>query len=416
VTQTPNQFSVARALEAGPLTSPLVLAILNQTVPGALRAFDALSGEIHGTLHTVLIDDARYARGAVLGRLRSMNFPGLPAGLAPLAFGGPQTASAAEAFAAIDRATGSDRAESARDEALAYVPKPRRAVRAPVVKPPPVPDTDLTFWTQGYGAWGRTNGDGNAASMHRDLGGFITGVDRSFGDIWRAGVAAGYSRANVSVADRSSSASVDSFHLTAYAGAQLGAWALRTGAAFAWHNIDTTRTVIFPGFFDVERASYHGTTSQAFGEVGYGLMLGRVAAEPFAGAAWVRVETNSFAETGGIGALNGAATSQGVAYSTLGARFATSMMQANGMMVVPRASLAWQHAFGDVASTAALALQNTGTAFGIRGLPLARDAALVEAGLDFKLTLRATLGIAYTGQIASAAQDHGVRGRFVWNF
>jgi len=41
-------------------------------------------------------------------------------------------------------------------------------------------------------------------------------------------------------------------------------------------------------------------------------------------------------------------------YSTLGARLATNYLLQNGMAFIPRVSVAWQHAFGDVSPTAAL--------------------------------------------------------------
>jgi hypothetical protein len=50
------------------------------------------------------------------------------------------------------------------------------------------------------------------------------------------------------------------------------------------------------------------------------------------------------------------------------------------MALTPRASVAWQHAFGDVNPAAALAFQSTGAAFSVAGVPVARDAAQVEAG------------------------------------
>ncbi|MEI9922753.1 MAG: hypothetical protein WDN50_03500 [Bradyrhizobium sp.] len=45
-------------------------------------------------------------------------------------------------------------------------------------------------------------------------------------------------------------------------------------------------------------------------------------------------------------------------------------------------------------------------------MPLARDAALVEAGFDALIMPQTTLGIAYTGQIAEGFQDHSVKGDF----
>jgi fibronectin-binding autotransporter adhesin len=69
VAQTPNQIATALALGAQPPGSPLYDAIIGQTAPGALAAFDALSGEIHASAVSAAFDDSRLPREAVFGRL-----------------------------------------------------------------------------------------------------------------------------------------------------------------------------------------------------------------------------------------------------------------------------------------------------------------------------------------------------------
>jgi len=49
-------------------------------------------------------------------------------------------------------------------------------------------------------------------------------------------------------------------------------------------------------------------------------------------------------------------------------------------------------------------------------VPLAEDSALVEAGLDLNLSPTATLGVSYSGQLASDLIDNAVKGRFTWLF
>jgi outer membrane autotransporter protein len=403
---TRNQRAVAAALDQSPIMSPLVLAVLFQSKAGALQAFDALSGEIHASVQTAMIDDSQYMRQAVLGRLRSAGYAGATGGTAPLAFGGPDTTGAADgAFDRVDPAP-----------AMAYGPM---VTKAPVLKAPAPYDSDWTFWAQGVGAWGRWNTDGNAATMDRSLGGAFVGADRRFGDTWRLGFASGFTQSDLHVDARLSSADVETVHVAGYAGARFGAFDLRTGAAAAWSAIDTSRSIMFPGFLETAQANYHGATAQAFGEVGYGMAVGNVAVEPFAGAAWVHLETNAFTETGsfgGVAPLAGAVDEENVAYTTLGVRAATSYQLANGMFVIPRATVAWQHAFGDITPVAALAFQSTGVPFTVAGVPLARDAAVVDAGLDVKVTPRATLGIFYAGQLADNVQDHAVKGKFCWKF
>jgi outer membrane autotransporter protein len=86
------------------------------------------------------------------------------------------------------------------------------------------------------------------------------------------------------------------------------------------------------------------------------------------------------------------------------------------MTVVPRASVAWQHAFDDVTPTATLRFLGTGAGFGVAGVPLARDSALVEAGFDVVLTPNATIGVSYVGQLADNVQDHALKGKATWRF
>jgi len=403
---TRNERAVAAALDASPFASPLVQAVLFQSKAGALQAFDALSGEIHASVQTALIDDSGYMRQAVLGRLRSAGYAGATGGMVPLAFGGPDmTVSAADgAFDRVDHAS------------MAYGPM---VTKAPVLKAPAAYDSDLTFWAQGVGTWGRWNSDGNAATMDRTLGGAFVGVDRRFADTWRLGLAAGYTQSDLKVDARASSADIETFHVAGYAGTMLGPLSVRAGVAGAWHDIDTSRSIIFPGFLETAQAKYHGSTAQAFGEVGYGMAFGTVAVEPFAGAAWVHVETNGFTETGSLGGvapLAGAGNQEDVGYTQLGVRAATSFALPNGAFVIPRLTVAWQHAFDDITPTAALAFQSTGIPFTIAGVPLARDAAVVDAGFDVKVAPGATLGISYAGQLADNVQDHAVKGKFSWKF
>src|SRR5262252_2608706 len=410
VAQTLNQRAVATALDGSDPLKPLVQAVANLTLAGTLQAFDALSGEVHGSVQTTMIDDSRYIRQAVLGRLRQAPYAGGTGAIAALGSGGPTLAYAEPATDAALAYAG-----PATDAALAYAAKkPSFPIQAPP-RAAPADTSDLTFWAQGVGAWGKINSDGNAADASRNLSGVFTGFDRRFGD-WRAGLAAGYTNSSVSVSARASSANIDTAYVAAYAGTSVWAWNFRSGATFAWNTIGTSRTIAFPDFFEQATTRYGAAEAQVFGELGYGLTFGAIAAEPFAGLAWVHLDTTSFTETGGASALIGTGNKEDVGYSTLGARVATYYLLQNGMALIPRASVAWQHAFGDVTPTAALSSQSIGAGFNILGVPIARDAALVEAGGDLQLTAQAKIGVSYAGQLANSAHDHSVKGNFTWRF
>ena len=140
--------------------------------------------------------------------------------------------------------------------------------------------------------------------------------DATFDDLWRMGVAGGYTQSSLNVNARLSSGSVgDAYHFALYGGGQLGALGLRTGAAYSWDNIQTTRTIAFAGgsccrlrfrFQRSDDGRLHGWHRQVFGEAGWAMSLGNVATEPFAGLAWVHLNSDGFSETGGAAALTAA--------------------------------------------------------------------------------------------------------------
>jgi outer membrane autotransporter protein len=393
---TPNQQAVASALDTFPTGNALFLAAAKLTGGATQQALDRLSGEIHASVQSVMLEDSLFFRQAILGRLRQSSFERVGGPMAALSAGGPLAY-----------------ADSSASDALAYAASARNfPIKAPPVA---IPLPERVWWVQGIGAWGRINGDGNAAAVNRNLGGVFTGFDQRFGD-WVVGIAGGYTNSSVNVSARASSANIDAAHLAAYAGTSFGAWNVRTGAAVTWDTIGTTRMIGFPGFFEQATARYSAAQGQVFGEVGYGMAVGRFAVEPFAGLAYVHLSSTSLTEAGGLAALAGGANKEDVGYSTLGVRAATSYVLADGKVLTPRGSLGWQHAFGTITPTANLAFQSAGIPFTIAGAPIARDAALVDAGLDLRVIPQMTLGVSYLGVLGNSVQDHSVKGNFNWKF
>ncbi|WP_208430877.1 autotransporter outer membrane beta-barrel domain-containing protein [Methyloceanibacter caenitepidi] len=391
VATSPNQCHVAKALDQFPTTNPLFLSVLFQSAEGAREAFNALSGEVHATVAGTLVEDSRYAREAVLGRMTQASHVG-----GALGSGGPQVASRRAAYDAGAMRLGGN-----------FISEEMAA--EPAAQP-------LAFWTQGYGARGTFDGDGNAATADRNLGGFISGMDASVGGSWRAGVATGASFSDVSVDERYSGANTKTYHLGGYVNGDLGGFALRGGGLWAWSEIETARAVVFPGFFERQKADYDADTGQLFGEVAYATQVGGIELEPFAGLAYVSVESSGFREKGGAQAsLRTSGIDQDVGYTTVGLRAATTMMW-GGMAVTPHIEAAWLHAFDDVTPGASLVFATTGIGFDVDGVPLAEDAALLDAGVDFALSDRLSAGVSYQGQYADSLEDNAVKGRLTWLF
>jgi outer membrane autotransporter protein len=402
--QTPNERAVAGALDLFPTENPLFEQIFALNGNSARDAYNALSGEVHGTLPGVLANDSLFVRRTVLSRL-AQGYHGAGA-----------NGTAAAALSAMSGPT-MVTTLSASTKSLADTPMMGLGMGedAPAYELPQslAYGAGLTFWTQGFGSWGTLDGNGNAASASRNLGGFLSGVDTEIGSGWRAGLATGYAQTHVE--QRLSSAAVDGYSLVGYAGGGLPGVALRAAGAWTWHGIDTSRTVVFPNFFEYETASYDGDTGQVFGEAALPMAMGRVALEPFAGLAYLHVATGSFTESGIDAGLNSNGSSDDVGYLTLGTRAAATFDIA-GIQITSHGSLAWQHAFGDVSPGAALAFGSTGVGFNVYGVPISQDTALLEAGLAVEVAPTATLSLSYQGQFAGNVQDNGITGSFDWRF
>ena len=78
--------------------------------------------------------------------------------------------------------------------------------------------------------------------------------------------------------------------------------------------------------------------------------------------------------------------------------------------------IGWRHAFGDTVPLSTMQFASGGSPFTIAGVPIARDAAVIEAGLDYAISPSATLGIAYGGQFGSGVSDQSVKANFNLKF
>lgn len=367
---TSNQIATAQGIEsiafdAGHAVYDAIAKLADDD--HLIRAsFDALSGEIHASAITALIEDSRFIRNAANDRIRAA-FGDTGATVTPVLAYGP---GGAPTLVAADHV-------------------------GPV------------FWSHGFGSWGSTDGDGNAASLDRSTGGLLVGADTALGD-WRVGLLAGYSQSSFDAQDRASSGSSTNYHLGLYGGTEWGDLALRTGAAYTWHDIETKRMVAIRGLADALTGDYSAATFQVFGELAYGLELDSGSRlEPFANLAHASLHRDGFAERGGAAALSGVSETTGMTFTTLGLRGEHNLTLGT-MDATLNGTVGWRHAFGDTTPESTHAF-SAGDAFTIAGAPMSKDTAIIEAGLDLNLTPDAAFGLSYTGQLSSDAADHGFK-------
>ncbi|MBM0283334.1 autotransporter domain-containing protein [Pseudomonas chlororaphis] len=361
---TPNQRATATAAQslkgaAVPALTPPVHNKLFEAIAylpddhQARDAFDQLSGEFHNSTRSALVQDSRLVRDAANTRLRS--------------------ASAAQA-----RDTASDT------------------------------HSGLTPWITTLGNWGEVKGDSNTANLRSDTKGLLTGVDTAVGDSGHIGVLTGYSRTELKSSSRDSSSDNDNIHLGVYGGTQVSGFDLRGGMAYTWSRIDAKRSVNFAGYSDHLKSKHDANTLQAFGELGRRFDLSpSVQLEPFANLAYVQVKSEGFKESGGPAALRAKHASDEQTFSTLGLRASADKQLDNGKLLTVFGSAGWKHALNGITPSNTYRFDGS-DAFRIEGAAYSRNSAVVEAGVETRVTPELSLGAAYNGQLGSGASEHGL--------
>jgi len=135
VTETRNTRATAEAVQSLGATNSVFLGVLPLNAPGARDAFSQLSGELHASLKSQLLQQAGLAREAVIDRIKG-NVP-------------------------VEEIEGG-----------------------------------ASFWMTGIAATDRFDSDGNAAGMNGHVAGLFAGIDADVSEHWRIGGMFGYTDAS----------------------------------------------------------------------------------------------------------------------------------------------------------------------------------------------------------------------------
>jgi fibronectin-binding autotransporter adhesin len=371
VAQTGNQRSVATALDATTAPASLRNTLLSMNRAAAQSTFDSLSGEIHASTASALLEDSRYVRNSVNDRMR-------------------QGACASDDSRSVLAPSSAQHSSSGCQG-------------------------QGVGWLTALGGWSTQDASQGMSSTERDSSGFMLGYDNSLNQQWRAGIAAGQTNTSLKAQARHSNASVDSYHLASYLNYQLDAFAARMGVAYTWHNIDSKRQAYVGSDRQELKAKYKAHTAQAFAEVAYVTQAAGLALEPFAALAYIDQRSARGREKGGDARLQ-TQTQEDMFLSTVGLRVGKQLTLANGSELTPRASIGWRHAYGDATPQADLHFIAGNAAFSSQGSAVAKDAAVLEAGLDLSFNQNAKLGLGYSGQLGAKQRDHAISVSFSLGF
>ncbi|PCM48170.1 autotransporter outer membrane beta-barrel domain-containing protein [Pseudomonas fluorescens] len=277
--------------------------------------------------------------------------------------------------------------------------------------------TQSNGWIKALGAWGSTNSGNDTSRYSTSIGGLLAGVDGALDEQTRIGLVTGYSDSSLNMGSEThSSAKVDSYHLGAYAGHEIGAWRLSTGAAYSWHRADVKRDLQYGDVSAKQKAKVDAATTQVFGEAAYRLNLQPLALEPFANLAYVHLDTEGFTEKGDAAALKSSGEQRDAVLSTLGVRAVKRFNLSAAQALDLSGHLGWQHSLSDIESEQNLRFASGSTPYAVESSALVRDAALVGVQASLALSKDVRVNLDYNGQLANREKSHGVGLSLNWQF
>ena len=266
-------------------------------------------------------------------------------------------------------------------------------------------------WVQPFGLRAERRGDGAGNRWDSTIGGVTGGIDyRLRGDGAAEGLllgaSLGYARGDTGYRERGGETRLRTWQAGLYGGWWRGPWSLDAGIGAAVNSYRSRRDLNFGTTRATAEGDYRGRQlsghldarhQQRFAVGGPGMLE----VGPMAGLQALRLETDSYDETG-AGAMNLSVAADTVTSlrSSLGGAVAYPMTLPDGTWLRPELRLRWAHEFADTATVVDAAFAGPGgAAFEVRSDDLDRDSALLGAGLEARLKGGLSLSGAYDLQL-----------------
>jgi outer membrane autotransporter protein len=255
------------------------------------------------------------------------------------------------------------------------------------------------LWVRGYGGYGSTDSDGNAAGSKLRSSGLSVGFDAEVKDGVRIGIAATGGTSRLST-DNNESGKTRGTAVAVYGSYAAGPWNFSGSASMGWGKNHMDRSVTVGAVNRVAASDFDSNTLAAYGEASYAIAMNGWTLQPLAGLSLSKNKADGFTETG-AGALNLQVAGQTIksSKSLLGAK---ASFDAGRVRVEPR--VIWAHEFGDLNTPMTAQFQGAATAspFQISGAALKRDsltlglgaAGSISKGIDLFADLQAEFNAA----------------------
>ncbi|MET0290379.1 MAG: autotransporter domain-containing protein [Pseudoxanthomonas sp.] len=258
-------------------------------------------------------------------------------------------------------------------------------------------------WLRTSGSQIQLDGNTNAAPARSRRQGIAFGAEQALGDHVAAGLAVARDQGSADIDLRASQSRQQGQHAIGTVRAQWDGFDVSAGAGFSSFTIEDSRRVRLPGMDEHLTARHRADARHASAELGYRLQLGDLTLRPAIAASHQRLRSDGFSERGGNGALQvDAGQDQLSTFSAmLGARWDLSA----GLRDRAALDLAvgWEQRRGDLKTQSSQRIQGSAH-FMVDGAPLAREVAMIQAGLSVSPSRngRLRLGIAAQTERGSA--------------
>jgi len=357
--RTGNQHNVAAYLDAhAPGATDdfeTVLDALNlQSGSGARAAFDAMSGEIYGSLATVSIENnERFLRSIT----QRMQMHSMTQGLD---------------FTRNDTSNG-----------LVYVNRltsswDRMSERL----------SGWTSWFESYGVGAAIATNDNASGLNYSTGGLTVGAERQLDERTLLGFAGGYANTNTTLQSRSDWGAIDGGQFGVYLHGEYDSRYLTGIAGYGHNSFNVHRSIEFGDIDRTASSAYSGNNYSTYVELGRNLHGRYAHLQPFGALEYIGIRQEGFAETNANSIdLDVAGLNANAFRGLLGARLLSYFRTQSDKLLTLNASTSWRHEFlDDNRVLDATFVGMTGSAFAVSGVNVDRDAAIMGTGLNYAMS------------------------------
>jgi len=368
VAQTFNQYAVAGYLDDHYVGATGDFAnVLQQldmlTAPDARAAFDAMGGELYGSLATIGIEGMDLFTRTVAWRLRARNLT--------------------RAFV-LPAAGGTMVSQADYDDSI------------PIVRGQDCGGCGCGWlnpqcwqsWAEGYGVGAAVAGNGNASGLGYSVGGVAYGIERDLDPCTLFGLVGGYSQIYTLLDERADRCTIDSAQAGMYLHHGNECSYASAIAAYGYNGYDSLRHVTVGQINRVAMADYGGNNFSIYLEAGRNYCWPVACLQPYVALEYIQVHQDGFVEAGAdsldleVGGI-GADAFRGL----LGTRLIRYFQTRGGRLASLEGRALWRHEFLDEARVLdARFFGQPGGQFVVNGLNVDRDAAILGGGLTLCLS------------------------------